>query len=384
MADHHEAGLVGPTYRDLRLDLLRGIGQWMIFLDHIPYDVVSWLTLRNYGFSDAAEFFVFISGYTAGFVYGPAVRAGQFLPAAKRLLKRVWQLYIAHILLFLIFVAQIARAARHSDNPMYGNEYNIFLFLEHPDVMIGQALLLKFKPVDLDVLPLYIVLVLMLPIILYGMARRPNWALVGSAIFLVLTRRYDWNLPSFPSGNWYFNPFAWQFLFVIGVWCGFGQVAQIARLIQSRTVFVLALAWIVFSFCIVMTWHFPVKTPDWLVRIIYPLDKSDLDMFRLLHFLALAVVFVRFVPRDWPHLKSPYLRPIILVGQNSLPIFCLGVFLSFAAHWFLAQVDGDVFAQIVVSFAGMLTMAVAAWALTRFKELPDHFAPPETTTPAAA
>ncbi len=384
MADRNDTGLVAPAYRDLRLDLMRGIGQWMVFLDHIPYDIVSWLTLRNYGFSDAAEFFVFISGYTAGFVYGPAVRAGQFLPAAKRLLKRVGQLYIAHILLFLVFVAQIARAARRFDNPMYGNEYNIFLFLEHPDVMIGQALLLKFKPVDLDVLPLYIVLVLMLPIILFGMLRRPNLTLVGSAILLYLTRRYDWNLPSFPGGNWYFNPFAWQFLFVIGVWCGFGHVAQIAKLIQSRAVFIAALAWIAFSFVIVMTWHFPVKIPAWLIHIIYPIDKSDLDMFRLFHFLALAVVFVRFVPRDWPYLKSPYLRPIILVGQNSLPIFCLGVFLSFAAHWFLAQVEGDVFAQIVVSFAGMFAMVVVAWALSKFKELPDHFASPESTPAEAA
>ena len=59
--------------RDLRFNLIRGLANWAIFLDHIPHDVVSWLTLRNYGFSDAAEFFVFISGYTAGFVYGPAI-----------------------------------------------------------------------------------------------------------------------------------------------------------------------------------------------------------------------------------------------------------------------------------------------------------------------
>ena len=76
---------VRPIERDLRLDVLRGIGLWMIFLDHIPHDVVSWLTLRNYGFSDAAEFFVFISGYLAGYIYGPIVRGGHFLAAGKRL-----------------------------------------------------------------------------------------------------------------------------------------------------------------------------------------------------------------------------------------------------------------------------------------------------------
>ncbi|WMT77912.1 OpgC domain-containing protein [Bradyrhizobium sp. Ash2021] len=387
MADQNDDGLLAPAERDLRLDLVRGIGQWMVFLDHIPYDIVSWLTLRNYGFSDAAEFFVFISGYTAGFVYGPAVANGQLLAATKRLLKRAWHLYVAHIFLFLFFVAQIARAARRFDNPMYGNEYNIFLFLEHPDVMIGQTLMLKFKPVDLDVLPLYIVLVLALPAILWGLVKIPRWTLLGSSVLYVLARYFDWNLPSFPGGNWYFNPFAWQLLFVFGTWCGLNGAAEIAALIRSRAVLILALVWIAFSFLIVMTWHLPAldaMIPKWMIHVIYPIDKSDLDMFRLIHFLALAVVFVRYVPRNWPALRSNLLRPLVLVGQHSLPIFCLGVFLSFAAHWFLVQIEGDIAAQIVVSVAGMAAMVGVAWVLDKFKALPDHFAPRKAAAPETA
>jgi hypothetical protein len=383
MPDQNDDGLLGPGERDLRLDLVRGIGQWMVFLDHIPYDIVSWLTLRNYGFSDAAEFFVFISGYTAGFVYGPAMAHGQFLAATKRLLKRAWQLYVAHIFLFLFFVAQIARAARRFDNPMYGNEYNIFLFLERPDIMIGQTLMLKFKPVDLDVLPLYIVLVLALPAILLGLVKFPRLTLLGSAVFYALARYFDWNLPSYPGGNWYFNPFAWQLLFVFGVWCGLNGAAEIGALIRSRAALILALIWIAFSFVIVMTWHIPVvdaMVPKWLIKIIYPIDKSDLDLFRLVHFLALAVVFVRYIPRDWPGLRSKLAYPLILMGQHSLPIFCLGVFLSFAAHWFLVQIEGDIPAQILVSVVGMTTMVSAAWLLGKFKALPDHFAPRNPAT----
>src|SRR5262249_57911411 len=82
--------------RDLRLDLLRGIGLWMIFLDHIPDDVVSWMTLRNYGFSDAAVFFVFISGYLLGFIFGPIIASGQFLPALKLLSLPSWQVCARH------------------------------------------------------------------------------------------------------------------------------------------------------------------------------------------------------------------------------------------------------------------------------------------------
>src|SRR6202007_1692846 len=120
--------------RDLRLDLLRGLGLWMIYLDHIPDDVRSGLTLRNYGFCDAAEFFVFISGYLLGFIYVPIVASDHFMPALKRLWLLCWQMYVAHIILFLVFTAQIARAARRFDNPMYKDEFNIANFLAHPDV----------------------------------------------------------------------------------------------------------------------------------------------------------------------------------------------------------------------------------------------------------
>src|ERR1700751_3591329 len=182
--------------RDLRLDLLRGLGLWMIFLDHIPDDVVAWLTLKNYGFSDAAEFFVFISGYLAGFIYGPIIRGGNFIAATKRLMTRVWQMYVAHIMLFLLFTAQISRTVRKFDNPMYEDEFNVHNFLQHPDVLIGQALTLRYKPVNLDVLPLFITLVAASPFVVWGVVRRPNLTLLGSVILYVLARVFDWNFAS--------------------------------------------------------------------------------------------------------------------------------------------------------------------------------------------
>src|ERR1700719_4506398 len=97
-ANKHAVSLSEVVERDLRLDLFRGIGLWMVFLDHIPHDVVAWLTLRNYGFSDAAEFFVFISGYLAGFIYGPIIGTGYLLAATKRLWTRAGQMYVAHIM----------------------------------------------------------------------------------------------------------------------------------------------------------------------------------------------------------------------------------------------------------------------------------------------
>ena len=132
--------------RDLRLDLFRGIALWLIFLDHIPTNIVSWVTIRNYGFSDAAEMFVFISGYTAAFVYGRAMRERGFLVAGARILKRAWQVYVAHVFLFVVYLAEIAYVSKNFESSLYAEEWNIFDFLKQPDVTLFQALLLKFKP----------------------------------------------------------------------------------------------------------------------------------------------------------------------------------------------------------------------------------------------
>ena len=164
-----------PATRDLRLDLFRGVALWLIFLDHIPENIVSWITIRNYGFSDATEIFIFISGYTAAFVYGRAMRQRGFVLASARILRRAWQIYVAHIFLFTIFMAEIAYVAATFENPLYAEEMKILDFLKQPDITIFQALLLKFKPVNMDVLPLYIVLLLLFPPALFCCCGGRTW-----------------------------------------------------------------------------------------------------------------------------------------------------------------------------------------------------------------
>jgi len=363
--------------RDLRLDLLRGLGLWMIFLDHIPDDVVSWMTMRNYGFSDAAEFFVFISGYLAGFIYGPIIASGNFLPALKRLWLRSWQMYVAHILLFLTFTAQIARTARKWDNPMYKDEFNVANFLAHPDELIGKALTLKYKPVDLDVLPLYISLVAASPFVVWCMVRRPNLTLAGSAVLYILARYFDWNLPSYPKGTtWYFNPFAWQLIFFFGSSCGIGAIGQLREILKSRIVYAVAIAWLLFAFVVVMSWHsafLESLIPKWMIKRIYPIDKTDLDMLRFTHFCAIAFIVSRYLHRDWKGLKSIWLRPLVLCGQHSLPLFCVGVFLSFGAHWVLVQYSNSGLEQVIVAIAGFSIMTAVAGALNFANGVPNLF-----------
>jgi hypothetical protein len=377
MIQRVSAGLYSPIERDVRLDFFRGIGLWMIFLDHIPHDVVGWLTLRNYGFSDAAEFFVFISGYLVGFIYVPIVKDGMFMAALKRLWTRAAQMYVAHIMLFLIFTAQIARTVRRFDNPMYEDEFNVHNFLQHPDILIGQALTLRYKPVNLDVLPLFITLVVAAPFIVWGLVRRPNLTLLASVLLYIPSRIFDWNIASYPPGTtWYFNPFCWQLLFVFAAWCGSGQIEKYAPLIWSKLGMTIAVLWLLFAFLIVMTWHVPALgalVPKWMIKVIYPIDKTDLDMLRLTHFFALAVIVTSIVSRHWKPLYSKWLHPAILCGRHSLPIFCIGVFLSFAAHWILTQYTKGVWEQLSVSLLGIVIMIGIAWVLDRADNVPDLF-----------
>jgi hypothetical protein len=381
MTSRDKEYLLLPVERDLRLDFFRGIGQWMVFLDHIPFDVVNWLTFRNYGFSDAAELFVFISGYTAGFVYGPAMREGRIFAATARLLKRVWQLYVAHVFLFVFFIAYIAQTAEHYDNPTLAHEFNVFNFLRHPDVMLLQGLILKFKPVDLDVLPLYIVLLLASPFILWVMTRRPGLTLLASTVLYVVAREFDWNLPSFPAGSWYFNPITWQLLFVFGMWCALGGAKRLAPVIQSRGALVVAGGYLAFAFLIVMTWHVPSWArfvPSWLAHAMYPIDKTNLDPLRLTHFLAMAALAVRYIPRTWAPLASNLLRPLVLCGQHSLPIFVFGTFLSFAAHIILVEISNTVAVQILVSVVGIILLVVAAWLMSWYRKRVESQFQPQT------
>ena len=134
-----------------------------------------------------------------------------------------------------------------------------------------------------------------------------------------------------------------------------------------------------FAFLIVMTWHVPALeqfVPQALIHAIYPIDKSNLDPLRLTHFLAALIVVMHFLPPDVPWLGSKWLRPLILCGQRSLPVFCSGVFLSFAAHWILVQVSGGVLTQMLVSVAGIVLLVGIAWLATWYRSLPKLFEVP--------
>jgi hypothetical protein len=362
----------GKPQRDVRLDFFRGLALWLIFLDHIPGNIVNWFTLRNYGFSDAAELFIFVSGYTAAFVYGRIMHERGFVVAAARILKRAWQIYVAHVFLFVIFVAEIAYVARDFENPLFAEEMNIIEFLQQPYETLFQAMLLKFKPANMDILPVYIVLLIGFPPLLWLLRHAPTPALLGSTALYALSHRFGWNLPSYPSGHWVINPFCWQLLFVFGAWCALGGAARLAYVVRSPVVVTIAAAYLVFAFVIVLSWYIHplgLYVPRRLAEWMYPIDKINLDVLRFAHFVALAVLAVRFLPADLGAWKSPLLRPVTLCGEHSLEIFCLGVFLSFAGQFVLVEISGRMAMQLLVSAVGIAVMVATAAIIGWYKAM---------------
>jgi len=359
------------TVRDLRLDFFRGLSLWFIFLDHVPSNTVSWITIQNYGFSDAAEVFVFISGYTAAFVYGRVMRERGFIVGSARILRRVWQLYVAFVFLVVIYIAQIAYVAKRFDNPLFAEEMGLLAFLRQPEVMLTEMLRLKFALGNVDVLPLYIVLMLAFPVMLWLVLRSPYLGLAISLVVYAVAKYAGFNLTlDLIAREWYFNPFAWQLLFVIGAWCAVGGAPWLSAFYRSNLVLVICLIYLSFALWLSTTWLFPTvaqRLPGWL--FIFPLDKTGLSLLRLTHFLALAIVVVRFVPLEAGFLRSAWAKPLILCGQHSLEVFCLGVFLSFTAYFVLVEISARIWMQVAVSLTGVLLMVALASLMTWYKDL---------------
>jgi hypothetical protein len=364
--------------RDLRLDLFRGLANWAIFLDHIPHEVMSWITPMNYGFSDAADLFVFISGYTAAFVFGRIMIERGYVVAMSRLVRRASELYIAHIIVVTIYIGLIAWVSLEFHDPDDLNQFNVAVFLGKPLLQFIQALALRYRPANLDVLPLYILFLGTFAPALWLMVRKPTLTLVCSMLVYFAGRHFGWNLAASPSGFWYFNPFAWQLLFFLGAWIALGSAHAIQWIIRTKTVFWLAVAYLIFAFMVTMAIHAPDLgnlLPHWMVEPFDPNDKTNLAPYRVVHLMALGLVVTHFLPADSPVLQWRSLRPLIKCGQNSLQVFCIGIVLSFCAHVAIEISLNSFWVQILVGAIGILLMTASAyyrtWSKQRGRILPS-------------
>lgn len=353
-----------PSKRDLRLDLFRGLANWAMFLGHIPSTMLAWLTFRNYGFSDGADLFVFISGYTSASVYTRRMSERGFVFGATRLLKRVWQIYVAHVLLFVFYIASVHFLSNRFDAPGFIDQFNAAPLTNAPVETLIQGLILKYKPVNLDVLPLYVILMGSFPPILWLMLKHRNWIMLGSVLLYFLARQFDWNLPSYPSGVWYFNPFAWQLLFVLGAWLALGGADTLHFLVRSRLVFFVGTIYLLFAAAMTLSAFLPELErlfPRVLFEAFNPNDKTNLGLYRFLHLAILVIVVARLIPIDAPGLQAAVWRPLVKCGQQSLEVFCVGIYLSFIAYFILETISDGILAQVLVGIGGLSIMTAVAY-----------------------
>src|SRR6266496_6022702 len=340
-----------PSKRDLRLDLFRGLANWLMFLGHVSTSILAWFSFRNYGFSDGADLFVFISGYTSALVFGRRMLEGGFVFGTTRLLRRVWQIYAAHILLFVFYLASVHFLSNRFNAPGLVDRFNVAPLLNAPVETVTQGLLLRYKPLNLDVLPLYVVLMGAFPPVLWLMLRHRNAVMLGSVLLYFAARQFGWNLSSYPSGVWYFNPFAWQLLFVLGAWLALGGAATLHFLIRSRLVFYLGVMYLLFAAVMTLAGLLPelqAIIPRALFGAFNPNYKTNLAPYRFLHLAILIIVVARLIPIDAAGLQAAIWHPLVKCGQQSLEVFCVGIYLAFIASLVLERISGGILLQLLV------------------------------------
>lgn len=348
--------------RDFRLDLYRGFALWLIFLAHIPGTIFNRITPWNHGFSDPAEVFIFVSGYANAYVYGRVMEQRGFLVGAAQIVRRAVEAYIAQIFLFVIVIGEafwLSHGSHALDDAM-----NIAVVHQRPDESILALLQLKFMPVNMNVLPLYVVVLAVSPAVLWLLRKAPALALALALSLYAAANGFGLNFPAFPSGYWYFDPFAWQLLFVLGAWCGLGAADWVWRLARSRWVLILSAVYAVSVFALFLPWNglnLGELLPEWSL---YAFGKTNLGVLRLVHFLALAVVVDRLIPRDWPPLNWLVLRPLIVSGQHSLEVFCLGVALAFAGQVAAVEAPGNALIRLLVAVMGIAAMVAVSALLS--------------------
>ena len=339
--------------RDPRIDICRGMALWWIFLDHVPNNIGSWLTPRNYGFCDAAEIFMFISGVTCALAYGRARQREGWGGMIGRSLRRGWEIYAAFLLLTLACAVLVYFAG----SGHLADESNTRVLFEHPGATLAHAAILQYRPVNTDVLPVFVVCHLLFAPLLWLLLRAPNVTLGVSLLLYALVQVFGWSVPAWPNSVWFFNPLAWQLLVVMGAWWVIeGQ--RFRPWVTSRLLLVLAVLYLAFSLVLALGWGIEPLIPQDLTSQLLPLDKSNLSPLRLLHFLALAIVALWLVPQGWRGLSTPVLRWARICGENSLPIYCLGVLLALASQLPLLDISDRLAMQIVLSIAGILVMIV--------------------------
>ena len=356
-----EARLLRPTGRDHRIDLIRGLALAMIFINHMPGNWLENWTSRNFGFSDAAEVFVLLAGYAAALAFNGALARGDVKSVALKATRRAGELYVAHLVTTLLAVTLFVFAVKITDRPEVFDLIGILPIMEDPVRNLGAVFAGGLQLSYFNILPMYVVLLLALPGMIWLAARDLRLLAAASAGFYALTNIGGVAMPSCQDCEaWFFNPLAWQALFVGGLLLGFNRCR--GRFVPySAIAYVAALVYViaagVWTYGNFGTYLGGGYLPPWAGS----LHKSHMPLTRLLHVFALAYV-VCYSPLWGQLARVPKDLFLTRMGRHSLPVFMAGSVLSMAGWIVLTHFEGGIAVQTALVAIGLLAMAwLAAW-----------------------
>jgi hypothetical protein len=351
--------------RDLRIDLFRGLALVIIYIDHIPSDRLSNLTLRNFGFTSAADIFVLLAGISFALAYAPRLDTRGLFAVAKQIGRRIVTIYFAHIVVLLIGLALLISINRNSSLDLFVATPLSWAGLHMSDAFL-KTITLQYQPPFFDILPLYIALLFFaIPLLLLA---RVHWGLAISASALIwfLADTYALNFPSTRSmAGWYFDPMSWQIVFATGLCVGlFGlsrKPLKPARWLALLCVLVLAASFVAVFPCR----HYG---PDSSYCYFEPLSRVTGLMdrqtpARFLNTLAWIYLAVCLIPRDARWLTNPLSQILTRMGKHSLAIFSLGTLLSLLARIYMSGPETSWLTQIAVFVWGTAVLAMVAYLL---------------------
>lgn len=363
----------GQRVRDVRLDFFRGIGMFIIFIAHVPNNPFSrWIPAR-FGYSDATEIFVFCSGMASAIAFAAVFDKRSFWLGSARIAHRTWQVYWAHIGLFLASAALLVFADYLlASDGRYIKSLNLTRFIgsETGPCLVG-LFTLTYVPNLFDILPMYLVILLMIPLIM-ALSRIHVLAPLIASVALWAVAQFGYlKLPAEPwsERQWFFNPFAWQLVFFTGFafirgWLPRPPVHPVL-IGAAVTVLLLSMMQVLPS----IRPYLPL--PDaWKHARGVLFNKTSFGFLRYLHFLSLAYIAFILAGPNGERLRGRFVDVCRKVGQQALAVFIVGILLALIGGIILKETSYAPAAIALVNFTGCAILIAVAYIVSWFKRSP--------------
>jgi hypothetical protein len=368
------------------VDFWRGFALATIFINHIPGIFYSRFTHAKLSFSDSAEIFVFLAGWALR--YTTRSLEGRPVYLALRLGGRAIEIYTAHIVITTIAIATLAASATLLSNPELLEWHKVPVLFQEPVLTHLGLSLLTFQLDYFNILPLYVVLMMAAPMFAVMDRCSPNALLLLSVVLYLVTLSTPVPIPTWPmDGQWFFNPLAWQLVFVLGFVLAREDGA--GGFVRRHIVIIrwLSLPIVLVSALIVWNGWWADPTGVLQPRLFFVCDKTYVTPIRLVQFLALIAIATAVYPAIKRAIPSA-VEFLSLLGRHSLVVFCVGSILSLTGTIARFVYEPDLVVDTVVVVSGIAIMALAAqlaeWhkqmkvpSLRPIRSIPPPIAQPE-------